>query len=188
MIFGKVLLSVLTLIAAASIIQHYTGVFSWLTGGWGFDPVVADEKEKFRAIEVLGSIAMMLTGAFPMVYLIRKFLGNGLARIGKKVGLDDVGSAGLLATMANAVALFKMVGDMKPKEKVLCIAFTVCAGYSLGDWIAFNVNFQPNLVMPIFIGQICGGIIGILFAKLIAIPQVEKMTAETKTKCLEITH
>ncbi|MEL7565900.1 MAG: ethanolamine utilization protein EutH [Dehalobacterium sp.] len=178
MIFGKILLSALTLIAAASIIEYYTGFFTWIIGGWGFDPVLADKNQEFRAIELLGSIAMMLTGAFPMVYLIRRFFGKGLAKVGKLAGLDDVGSAGILATMANGVALFNMVGEMKPTDKVLSIAFTVCAGYSLGDWIAFNVNFQPNLVVPVFIGQFCGGIIGIFIAKLIAIPQVKNLTAE----------
>lgn len=177
MIFGKGLLSILTLIAAASIIEHYTGFFTLIFGGWGFDPVLADKDQEFRAMELLGSIAMMLTGAFPMVYLIRKFFGKGLARAGNLVGLDDIGSAGILATMANGIALFNMVGEMKPTDKVLCIAFTVCAGYSLGDWIAFNVNFQPNLVIPVFIGQFCGGLIGIFIAKAIAIPQVKNITS-----------
>ncbi len=178
MIFGKILLSTLTVIAAGSIIEHYTGIFTQLLGSWGFDPIIADEIEPFRAVELVGSIAMMLTGAFPMVYLIRKFFGKGLEKIGRLAGLDSTGSAGLLATMANGVALFTMIHEMKPTNKVICIAFTVCSGYCLGDWIAFNVNFQPNLVVPIFIGQICGGIIGILFAKLIAVPQVKKMNGQ----------
>ena len=173
-IFGKVLLSILTLIAAASIIEYYTGIFSRIFGGWGFDPMLGDEEESFRAIELLGTIAMMLSGAFPMVYLIRKFCGKGLAKLGALVGLDEVGSAGLLAAMANAVALFSMVKDMSPASKVMAIAFTVCAGYALGDWIAFNVNFQPNLVVPVFIGQLCGGMIGIFFAKVIAVPRLKK--------------
>ena len=173
-IFGKVLLSILTLIAAASIIEYYTGIFSRIFGGWGFDPMLGDEEESFRAIELLGTIAMMLSGAFPMVYLIRKFCGKGLAKLGALVGLDEVGSAGLLAAMANAVALFSMVKDMSPASKVMAIAFTVCAGYALGDWIAFNVNFQPNLVVPVFIGQLCGGMIGIFFAKVIAVPRLKE--------------
>ncbi|MGI6685305.1 MAG: ethanolamine utilization protein EutH [Bacillota bacterium] len=173
MIFGKVLLSALILIVAASIIEYYTGLFTLIFGGWGFDPVMADKIESFRAIELLGSIAMMLTGAFPMVYLFRKFFGKYLAKAGRLMGLDEVGSAGILAAMANGIALLNMVKEMKPPNKVLCIAFMVCGGYSLGDWIAFNVNFQPNLVVPIFIGQLSGGIIGILFAKLIALPHVK---------------
>ncbi len=185
MVFGKTLLSLLTLIAAASIIQHYTGIFSKIFGSWGFDLIIADGDEPFRAIELLGSIAMMLTGAFPMVYLIRKFFGKGLKKIGQLAGLDETGSAGLLATMANGIALFNMVGEMKPTNKVICIAFTVCSGYCLGDWIAFNVNFQPHLVIPIFIGQVSGGVIGIIFAKIIAIPQVIKMNGPEEESTAE---
>lgn len=185
MIFGKVLLSAMTLVAVASIIEHYTGFFSTIFGSWGFDPVMADEAESFRSIELLGSIAMMLTGAFPMVYLIRKFFGKFLEKAGRLAGLDGVGSAGLLAAMANGIALFNMIWEMKPSNKVIALAFTVCAGYCLGDWIAFNVNFQPNLVVPIFLGQFCGGIIGIIFAKLIAVPQANKIAASRENTSAE---
>ncbi len=173
-IFGRIILSVVTIITAAAIIEYYTGIFS-ATVGWGFDPIFGDEEENFRAIELLGSIAMMLSGAFPMVYLVRKFFGKGLAKIGGKIGMDEVGSAGLIAGMANAIALFNLVKDMEPKSKVLSIAFVVCSGYCLGDWLAFGMNFQPNLVVPIFVGQVCGGIVGIIFAKLIAIPSLKKI-------------
>lgn len=177
-IFGKLFTSVLTLVVAASIVQHYTGVFSFVFGSWEFDPLFADDKEMFRAIELLGTIAMMLTGAFPMVYLIRTYCSKPLEKFGKMIGLSTTGSAGLVASLANGLALFPLIKDMKPTDKVVTIAFMVCAGYSLGDFIAFNVNFQPNLVIAIFIGQIVGGVTGIGFAKLIAVPQVLKMEKE----------
>jgi len=176
-VFGKVLMSVLTLIVACSIVEHYTGVFTAIFGGWGFDPILADENGTFRAMELLGSIAMMLTGAFPLVYLIRTFLRKPLEKLGRLAGLDATGSAGLIAGMANAVALFDMVREMRPRDKVVTIAFVVCAGYCLGDWIAFNVNFQPNLVVPLLVGQIGGGVVGIIFARLIAVPQAERIAA-----------
>lgn len=174
LIFGKALMAILSLITAAAIIEYYTGLFS-STVGWGFDPIFGDDENHFRSVEMLGSIAMMLSGAFPMVYLIRKFFGKGLARLGGKVGLDGAGSAGLVAGMANAVALFGMVKDMNAQSKVITIAFVVTAGYCIGDFLAFNMNFQPNLVIPVFIGQFCGGIIGILFARLIAVPSIHKI-------------
>ncbi len=43
----------------------------------------------------------MLAGAFPMVYLIRKYASKPLETAGKKLGLSSVGSAGILATSAN---------------------------------------------------------------------------------------
>ena len=178
MYFGKGFTAILTIIVVSSIVQHYTGIFSKIFGSWGFDSMFADEKEMFRSIELLGSIAMMLCGAFPMVYLIRKHFKKPLEKLGAIAGLDSAGSAGLVACTANGIAIFGLVKDMNPTSKVISMSFLVCAGYSLGDFIAFNVNFQPNLVVAILVGQIVGGIIGIIFAKLIAVPYVLKMEQE----------
>lgn len=178
MIFGKVLTGILTLVVAASIVEHYTGVFTAIFGGWGFDPMIADEVEMFRSVELLGTIGMMLSGAFPMVYLIRKYCSKPLEKLGALAGFDSVGSTGLVACMANGIAIFPLIKDMKPTSKVMAMSFLVCAGYSLGDFIAFNVNFQPNLIVAIFIGQIVGGIVGIFFAKIIAVPQVVKLEVQ----------
>ena len=67
-----------------------------------------------------------------------------------------------IACLPNGLAMFPFVKEMRPRDKVVCMAFLACGGYSLGDFLAFNVNFQPNLLVPVFVGQICGGIIGIL--------------------------
>ncbi|MCU6760785.1 ethanolamine utilization protein EutH [uncultured Roseburia sp.] len=175
--FGKILTSIMTAFVVISIVEHYTGVFSNIFGGYILDPLIADDKELFRAVELLGTIAMMLAGAFPMVHLIQKYLRKPLEKIGKLLGLSGEGSVGLVACMANGLALFPLIKNMKPKDKVIAMAFLVCGGYCLGDFIAFDVNFQPNLVVAVFVGQIAGGVIGILFAKFLAVPQAEKLAA-----------
>ena len=45
--------------------------------------VIADKEDQVRALEVAGYIGIMLAGAFPMVYLIRKYLAKPVRRIGK---------------------------------------------------------------------------------------------------------
>lgn len=175
MVFGKLMTGSLTLVVVACILQHYTGIFTTVFGGWGFDPILADAENTFRAVELLGTIAMMLTGAFPMVTLIRRYLSKPLESLGRLAGLESAGSVGLVACLPNGLAMFPFVKEMRPKDKVVALAFLACGGYCLGDFIAFNVNFQPNLLIPVFVGQISGGIIGILFAKLLAVPQVERI-------------
>lgn len=173
-VYGHIILGVLTLVVAAAIVEYYTGIFS-STVGWGFDPIFGDEELPFRSIETLGSIAMMLSGAYPMVYLIRKFFGKGLSKIGRKIGLDEAGSASLIAGMANTIALFGMVKDMNPKSKVMAISFVVCAGYCIGDFLAFDMNFQPNMMIPVLLGQFGGGVVGLIFAKLLTVPAIAKI-------------
>lgn len=152
-VFGKIMTGALACVVVACIVQHYTGLFTDILGiGWGFDPILGDEENTFRAIELLGTIAMMLTGAFPMVTLIRKYLSKPLEKLGRLAGLDVNGSIGLVACLPNGLALFPFIKDMRPQDKVVCLAFLVCGGYCVGDFLVFNVNFQPNLLIPVFVG------------------------------------
>lgn len=171
MYYGKFLMSALKIIVALSIIEYYTGVFSKFLGPWGFSPILADDKEKFRAIELLGAIGMMLAGAFPMLYLIRKYFQKPLMKLGNMIGLTAAGSTGLLAASVNTVSMFKMIKDMPASDKVMCIAFSVCGGYALGDFLAYTTNFQPTLMVPVLLGQLTGGLMGIFIAKKISVPQ-----------------
>ncbi|EHQ87832.1 ethanolamine utilization protein EutH [Desulfosporosinus youngiae] len=182
MIYGKILMSALKLVVAFAIIEYFTGVFSKVLGGWGFDPFIADEEETFRALEITGIIGIMLAGAFPMVYLLKKYLQTPLTKIGTKLGLTFSGSAGLLAASANVLAMFATIKDMPPQDKVKCIAYSVCAGYLLGDYLSFTANFQPTLIVPVFTGQLCGGIMGIFIADKLSVPQAIKLAEEHKEK------
>lgn len=115
MVFGKLMTGALTLVVVACILQHYTGLFTDILGvGWGFDPILADEENTFRAVELLGTIAMMLTGAFPMVTLIRRYLGKPLEKLGRLAGLEASGSVGLPAQRPGDVPLCK--GDAPPGQ------------------------------------------------------------------------
>ena len=106
MVFGKLMTGALTLVVVACILQHYTGLFTDILGvGWGFDPILADEENTFRAVELLGTIAMMLTGAFPMVTLIRRYLGKPLEKLGRLAGLEASGSVGLVACLPNGLVV-----------------------------------------------------------------------------------
>ena len=73
--------------------------------GWGFEPILADEENTCRAVELLGTIAMMLTGAFPMVTLIRRYLGKPLEKLGRLAGLEASGSVGLVACLPNGLVV-----------------------------------------------------------------------------------
>ena len=67
-----------------------------------------------------------------MIYLIQKYAGKPLESFGRRFGLSKEGSAGLLATVANILAMFKLIKTMPPKDKVINISFAVCAAFLLG--------------------------------------------------------
>ena len=180
MIFGRLLDSAIKIILALSIVEYFTGFISDVFGAWGFDPMIADADDQFRALEVAGSIGLMLAGAFPMVYMIRKYLDRPLGAAGRRVGLTSEGSAGLLAAATNPLALFHLMRSIPPKDKVLCIAFTVCAGALVGDHLAFSVNFQPNMIVPLMIGKLAAGIAAIGLAYWIAVPTARRLERQDR--------
>lgn len=184
MIFGRVLDAAIKLVLVFSIVEIFTGIFTTVFGGWGFDPIMADEEDQFRALETAGYIGIMLAGAFPMVYLIRKFFSSPLEAGGRKIGLTSVGSAGLLATIANILAMFTLVRYMRPKDKVINIAFAVCAAFLLGDHLSFTANFQPNIILPVILGKLIAGIIAIAFAYWLSVPTALRLEEEDRVKGL----
>lgn len=176
--FGRIMNAAITLVLVFSIVEYFTGAFSTLFGGWGFDPIIADEADQFRALEIAGYIGIMLAGAFPMVYLLTKYLAGPMQAIGSRIGVSPEGAAGLLAASANIIAMFRLIGRMRPRDKVLAIAFAVCAAFSFGDHLAFAANFQPTLILPLLIGKLAGGAVGFMLAVWLSVPKAEALARE----------
>lgn len=174
-VFGRVLESVLKIVFVLVVIEYFTGVFSAVFGGFGFDPIIADDEDIFRALEVAGAIAMMLCGAFPMVWLIKRFLSKPLGAIGRVFGLSTDATAGLLAASANVLAALSMVKDLRAKDKVIVLSFAVCCAFLFGDHLSFTANFQPSLIVPVLLGKLVGGVCAIAFAFALSTKKAEQL-------------
>ncbi len=176
--FGRIMYAAITLVLVSSIVEYFTSAFSTVLGGWGFAPIIADSEDQFRALEIAGYIGIMLCGAFPMVYLLNRYLAKPMEKAGSRLGLSSAGAAGLLAASANILAMFRLVETMPPKDKVLVIAFAVCAAFTFGDHLAFSANFQPTIILPLLLGKIGGGLIGFAIAMYLSVPQALEIQRE----------
>ncbi len=176
-VFGRAMEAALKIVFVLVVVEYFTGLWSTLFGSFGFDPIIADDEDIFRALETSGAIGMMLCGAFPMVYLIRKYLAKPLAKIGGVFGLSSDATAGLLAGSANVLALLSMVRDLRARDKVICMAFAVCCAFLFGDHLSFTANFQPSLIVPVLVGKFSAGICAIVFAQLLAVKKAEELEA-----------
>ena len=151
--FGKGVIGVITVGLVAIIVQELTG-FTLIPG-------MAPISEGF---EVVGEIAIVLAGAFPLVYVITKLLRKPLMKLGKAIGINETAAAGLIAAMANAIATFGMVKDMDRRGKVVNIAFCVSAAFVFGDHLGFTAGFAPEMLLPMIVGKLVGGISAVLVA------------------------
>ena len=176
--FGRALDAVLKIVFVLAVIEYFTGALTALFGSSPLDPIIADDENGFRALEVAGAIGIMLCGAFPMVYLIRRYLSGPLGKLGQAVGLSADATAGLLAASANVLALLGMVKDMRARDKVLCLSYGVCAAFLFGDHLSFTANFQPTLIVPVLLGKLSAGICAICLCNLLAVRKAEELEAD----------
>ena len=189
MLFGRTMDAAIKLVLVSCIVEAFTGLFSKLFDGWGFEPIISNGRDgELRALEIAGYIGIMLAGAFPMVYLIQKYLARPMEAVGRKLGLEAAGAAGLLATVANILAMFRIVEQMRPKDKVLVIAFAVCAAFLFGDHLAFTANFQPTLVLPIMVGKLTGGLCGFALAYWLSVPKALELESRDQRSTLHTDH
>jgi ethanolamine transporter len=180
LVFGRLMDAAIKLVLACVIIEYFTNVFSFVLGSWGFDPIIADEKDQFRALEVSGYIGIMLAGTFPLVYLIKNYLNKVMTWVGDRMGMTPNGAAGFLMVFANIIATYHLADETRPRDLVLSIAFAVCAQAALGDHLAFSANFQPTMIVPILFGKLLGGACAVALAMYISVPAAERLEIEHK--------
>ena len=155
-VFGKIVVAVITAGLAAAIVEELTGFV--------LIPGMAPISEGFQTV---GAIAIVLAGAFPLVYTVTKLLKKPLMAVGKLLGINDAAAAGLVACLANSIAAFEMVKDMNSRGKVVCIAFSVSAAFVFGDHLGFAAGFAPEILPAMIAGKLAGGVAAVAAALLL---------------------
>ena len=151
--FGKGVVAVITVGLAAAIVEALTGI--------ALIPGMAPITEGFLTV---GSIAIVLAGAFPLVFVLTRLLRRPLMKLGKWLGVNDVAAAGLVASLANSIATFGMVKEMDKRGKIVNIAFAVSAAFVFGDHLGFTAGFAPEMMGAMIAGKLAGGISAVVVA------------------------
>ena len=154
--FGKGVTALITIALAAAIVENLTGY-----------TIIPGMESLSVGFETVGAIAIVLAGAFPLVYAVTKLLRKPLLRLGKRLGINDAAAAGLVASLANSIATFNMVKDMDSRGKVVNIAFAVSAAFVFGDHLGFTAGFAPQLLGAVIAGKLAGGISAVALALLL---------------------
>lgn len=152
-VFGKLIIALITAGLAAAIVEGLTG--------FAIIPGMAPIEEGFLTV---GAIAIVLAGAFPLVYLLTKLLKKPLLKLGKLLGINDTAAAGLVASLANSIATFGLVKEMDERGKVVNIAFAVSAAFVFGDHLGFTAGFAPEMLPAVIAGKLAGGISAVAVA------------------------
>ena len=155
-LFGKGIIALITVGLVAAIVESLTGFV--------IIPVLAPLEEGFQTV---GAIAIVLAGAFPLVYFLTKLLKKPLLKLGKVLGVNDTAAAGLIASLANSIATFDMMKSMDSRGKVVNVAFAVSAAFVFGDHMGFTAGFAPEMLPAVIVGKLAGGITAVAVALLL---------------------
>ena len=155
-VFGKVVVALITLGLAAAIVESLTGL--------ALVPGMAPIEEGFVTV---GAIAIVLAGAFPLVYVITRVFQKPLLRLGRLLGMNDVAAAGLVATLANNIPMFQMLHQMDRRGKVINVAFAVSAAFVFGDHLGFTAGFDETMIFPMIVAKLTGGAAAVGLALLL---------------------
>lgn len=185
--FGTAVTIIITFFTAVAAFEYTTGIKFPLMN-------IMVERDADGAIPlesgllVCGQIAVVLIGAFPMVKWITKTFGKQLEHIGGKLGMNEAGSAGLIANLANNIAMFNIMGEMNPKGKLLNVAFAVSAAFVFGDHLGFTAGVNSEMIFPVVVGKLVAGITALILANILAptlLAKVEATKAEAKEEEIE---
>ncbi len=156
-VFGKIVVAVITIGLIAGIVEKLTGIV-----------VIKGMNPLSEGFEIVADIAIVLAGAFPLVYVITKVFKKPLMALGKVLGMNDVAAAGLVASLANSIPMFGMMKDMDDRGKILNVAFAVSAAFVFGDHLGFTAGFDSTMIVPMIIGKLVAGVTAVIVAMFIA--------------------
>lgn len=154
-VFGKGLTIFITICTACIVLETLTGLV--------LIPGMAPISD---GIQIVGSIAIVLIGAFPMVAVITKVFAKPLMKVGSLLGMNEAAAAGMIATLANNIPMLSILKDMNPKGKVINIAFAVSAAFVLGDHLGFTAGVEKNMIFPMIVGKLVGGVTAVMLAMM----------------------
>ena len=152
-VFGRIVVILITVGLAAGIVQALTP----LTLIPGLAPIE-------EGVSIVGSIAIVLAGAFPLVYVITKVFRKPLMALGRALGMNEVAAAGMVATLANNIPMFQMLHDMDRRGKIVNVAFAVSAAFVFGDHLGFTAGFDDTMIFPMIVGKLVGGVTAVAVA------------------------
>ena len=117
-----------------------------------------------ESLIVVGNIAIVLSGAFTMMFFVRKLFNKSFIKLGEKLGMNETAVAGMLSTMVNSIATVGMMKDMNHRGVVVNMAFAVSGAFILGDHVAYTAGTEPSLVPVLIVGKLVGSVAAVALA------------------------
>ena len=136
------------------------GIINFLSGKTIIPGVETIENAGFICINA----TIVMSGTFPLIYVVSKILKKPLDAFGKKLGINNVSALGFLATLASSVTTFGMMSKMDKKGVMLNSAFAVSAAFTFAAHLAYTMAVNNSMILPMILGKLISGVTALLLA------------------------
>ncbi|MBR5445110.1 MAG: ethanolamine utilization protein EutH, partial [Clostridia bacterium] len=155
-VFGTGMKILITIGLALGILRYLTGI--------EILPGLATLEE--GGLVCLNASAVM-SGAFPLMYLLSRLLKKPLGKAGALIGINEISALGFVSSLATSVTTYGMFDQMDRRGIVLNAAFTISAAFTFAGHLAFTMAFDSSYVFPMIVGKLTAGVSSLLLAMII---------------------
>ena len=166
-IFGKAIVTIIMIGLVAAIVEQETGIV-----------VIKGMAPISEGFELVGTLAIFLAGAFPMLKVLSKLLNKPLKKAGAILKVNEAAVLGFIACLANVIPMLSLMKDMDERGKVINSAFAVSGAFILGDHMAFTASIDKELLLPMLIAKGTAGLIAVILAVI----ATRNITGEANTE------
>lgn len=152
-ILGKFMVAVATVGFAIGIIQELTPLV-----------LIPGLTSVLDGIKVVGSVAIVLCGAYPMLFIITSIWRGPIRRLGSRMGIDQSATASIFAGLANVMPILGQCNQMSPAGVTVALAFAVSGSCMFGDHLGFVASVDRSMIVPMILSKIAGCISAVILA------------------------
>lgn len=153
--FGKFVTSLILIGLAAIMIETLTGIV-----------IIPGMAPLSDGVSAVGSVGIVLAGAYPLVHFITKIFKNPLIKAGNMLGIGEVAAAGMVACLANNIPMLGMLKDMDDRGKVISVAFAVGASFVFGDYLGYVAVVNKDTISAMIASKLITGIVAVVIANM----------------------
>jgi len=113
-------------------------------------------------VVLVGKIALILGGAYPMMEMLNRILKRGFAKTGRTLGVNSNAIGAIIGNLASNILVWGSMKDLDNRGKVLCTSLAVSAAFVFGGQFAFVASVEPSMVGPFFLAKVSSGVISII--------------------------
>lgn len=107
---------------------------------------------------VVGRIALLLSGALPLMATVTWALGKGIDRIGKLLGVGELAVLGLAGALVNNMIAYARFDQMDQDGQVLVSGICVSSAFVIGGQLGFVQSLQPEATLAFIASKLVAGI------------------------------